>query len=128
MKRSNKIFFAGLLCFSLGYIANDLVREAGVKLAGSARAFPISPITAPTAYGSRARPQPQRDMLVSHTNETVDKILCPPFEEVMGAMQAVKYWMKKRQVQDHRIFFEYNPKWLRGAQAIVDVRRLLCHF
>ena len=33
--------FFTVLCFSLGYIANDLVRESGVKFAGSALASPI---------------------------------------------------------------------------------------
>ena len=41
MKRSNKIFLAGLLCFCLGYITHDIVGEAGVKLAGTATAFPL---------------------------------------------------------------------------------------
>lgn len=53
MKRLNTIFFAGLLCFSLGYIANDIVGEAGVKLAGSARAFPLSPINEPIHPSTR---------------------------------------------------------------------------
>ena len=42
MKRLNKIFLAGVLCFSLGYIANDLVTGSGIKMAGPTFANTIS--------------------------------------------------------------------------------------
>ena len=38
MKRLNKILIAGTLCFSLGYIAHDIVGEAGLEFAGNAQA------------------------------------------------------------------------------------------
>lgn len=39
MKRLNKILIAGTLCFSLGYIGNDVRGELGVELIGTSFAF-----------------------------------------------------------------------------------------
>ena len=36
MKRSNKVFLAGLLCFSLGYITHDLLGDLNGQLIGPA--------------------------------------------------------------------------------------------
>jgi len=127
MKRSSRIFFVGLLCFSLGYIAHDIAGEAGVKLAGSAQAFPISPITSHAPYDSTVGPQQQRNMLVSHTNETIDK-LCPSLKLIWDSLYIASVHFRTRSLDEPSVTADPNYKqWLVGYRAMIEIQQKLCH-
>lgn len=68
MKRSSKLFFAGTLCFSLGYIAHDLVGEAKDMLVGSALASSLTPRIEPTLAPYRNSSRPPRLLLAGHAS------------------------------------------------------------
>ena len=68
MKRLNGILIAGTLCFSLGYIANDVVGELGVELSTPAFASPIysGPRTSHTTDEAREESGGRQILKVDH--------------------------------------------------------------
>lgn len=121
MKRLNTVFFAGLLCFSLGYIALDIVGEAGVKLSGPAQASPISPITAPTLYDSNVDMPQQRALLISHDDKN-----CRKLQDVLRDLVSALREIDDRRASGQDIYLD-PAKWQRIHLSLIMIQRDLCH-
>lgn len=90
MKRLNTIFFTGLLCFSLGYIAHDISGESGGQVVGAVVASPISPLFGSTKNFTSKTPLAQQLFLIN--NSRSKKELCTALQfRVLGELADVIY-------------------------------------